>query len=119
MVNNSQDVRTDKYAPYIVTLRPLHQLLNVFDAKHPDVHVAALEHLNVFLEMLSCVSLCHIELIVDQVDYALDLGIVLQLLQEDKLDVFVALDAVRLLFFNVELKNADNVAFDALSIGIL
>ena len=69
--------------------------------------------------MLSCVSLCHIELIVDQVDYALDLGIVLQLLQEDKLDVFVALDAVRLLFFNVELKNADNVAFDALSIGIL
>ena len=71
------------------------------------------------LEMLGCVSLCHIELIVDQVDDALDLCIVLQLLQEDKLDVFVALDAVRLLFFNVELKNADNVAFDALSIGIL
>ena len=68
--------------------------------------------------MLSCVSLCHIELIVDQVDDALDLCIVLQLLQEDKLDVFVALDAVRLLFFNVELKNADNVAFDALTIGI-
>ena len=71
------------------------------------------------LEILGCVSFCHIELIVDQVDDTLDLGIVLQLLQEDKLDVFVALDAVRLLFFNVELKNADNVAFDALTIGIL
>ena len=54
----------------------------------------------------------------DQLDHLLDLGIFLQVLQENKLNVLVAFEALRLFIPNVELEDLLRVPLDPLSVWI-
>jgi len=73
----------------------------------------------VLFEVLGGISLGCVQLVGDQLDHRLDLGVFLKVAQEDKLDVFVALQTLRLLVPDVELENLLNVPFNALTVRVL
>ena len=91
MVNYSEHVWIDEDTTDFILLWLLEKLHNVLDSEHPDVKIAFLKHLDMLFEVLCRVFLCHIEFVGHQLDYLLDLGILLQSVQEHKLNVLVAL----------------------------
>lgn len=119
MVDDPQDLWCDKHFANIVGLWLFEQLKDVLNAKNANIEVAFLQHQDMVLQILCNVLFSDVQLVRDELDNFLNLLILLEIPKEDKLDVFVALQTLRLLVTDVELEDLLDVPLDPLAVRVL